>query len=93
MGFPGQEYWGGLPFPPPGDCPDPGTEPESLASPALAGGFFTTNTNTTCISITVLGINITQSYPMDGRVSLCEDYMNTSLPADVTGGRLTYFGQ
>ena len=38
MGFPRQEYWSGLPFPSPGDLPDPGTIP---ASPALAGGFFT----------------------------------------------------
>ena len=38
MGFFKQEYWSGLPFPPPGGCPDPGIEP---ASPALAGGFFT----------------------------------------------------
>ena len=35
------EYWSGLPFPPPGDLPDPGIEPESPVSPALAGGFFT----------------------------------------------------
>ena len=40
--FPRQEYWSGLPFPPPGDLPDPGIEPASLMSPALAGGFFTT---------------------------------------------------
>ena len=33
-----QEYWGGLPFPSPGDLPDPGIEPTSLVSPALAGG-------------------------------------------------------
>ena len=39
MGFPRQEYWSGLPFPSPGDLPDPETEP---MSPALAGGFFTT---------------------------------------------------
>ena len=39
MGFPRQEYWSGFPFPPPGDLPDPGIEPRS---PALAGGFFTT---------------------------------------------------
>ena len=39
MGFPRQEYWRGLPCPPPGDLPDPGTE---SASPALAGEFFTT---------------------------------------------------
>jgi len=42
MGFPRQEYWSGLPFPPPGDLPDPGIESESIASPELAGGFFTT---------------------------------------------------
>ena len=42
MGFSRQEYWSGLPCPPPGDLPDPGTEPESLMSPALAGGFSTT---------------------------------------------------
>ena len=38
-GFSRQEYWSGLPCPPPGDLPDPGIEP---GSPALAGGFFTT---------------------------------------------------
>ena len=37
-----QEYWIGLPFPSPRDLPDPGVEPMSLASPELAGGFFTT---------------------------------------------------
>ena len=42
MGFPRQEYWSGLPFPPPGDLPDPEIEPESSATPALADGFFTT---------------------------------------------------
>ena len=42
MGFSRQEYWNGLPSPPPGDLPDPGIEPMSLTSPALAGGFFTT---------------------------------------------------
>ena len=40
LGFPRKEYWSGLPFPPPGDLPDPGIEPTFLASPALAGGFF-----------------------------------------------------
>ena len=37
-------YWGRLPCPPPEDLPDPGTEPISLKSPALAGRFFTTGT-------------------------------------------------
>ena len=41
VGFPRQEYWSALPCPPPGDLPDPGMEPVSPASPALAGGFFT----------------------------------------------------
>ena len=36
-----QEYWSGLPCPPPEDLPDPEIEPTSLMSPALAGGFFT----------------------------------------------------
>ena len=40
MGFPRQEYWSGLPFPTPGDLPDPGIQPTSLASPALTGRFL-----------------------------------------------------
>ena len=43
MGFSRQEYWSGLPFPSPGDLPDPGIKPASLMSPVLAGGFFTTS--------------------------------------------------
>ena len=42
MEFFRQEYWSGLPFPPQGDLPDPGIQPTSPGSPALAGGFFTT---------------------------------------------------
>ena len=41
--FSKQAYWSGLPFPTPGDLPIPGIKPLSLASPALARGFFTTN--------------------------------------------------
>jgi len=37
-----QEYWSGLPCPPPRDLPNPGIETMSLMSPALTGGFFTT---------------------------------------------------
>ena len=40
--FSRQEYSSRLPFPSPGDIPDPGVEPESLASSALAGRFFNT---------------------------------------------------
>ena len=40
--FSKQEYWSGLLFPIPGDLPNPGIKSMSLASPSLAGGFFTT---------------------------------------------------
>ena len=42
LGFPKQGYWSGLPFPPPGNLPYPGIKPVSPMSPALVGGFFTT---------------------------------------------------
>ena len=38
MGFPREEYWSGVPFPPPGDLPDPGIEPRPAA---LQTAFFT----------------------------------------------------
>ena len=41
-GFSRQGSWSGLPFPSPGDLPDPGTEPISPAYPALVGRFFNT---------------------------------------------------
>ena len=45
MGFSRQEYWSGLPCPPPGRRdPNLGVKPVSLMSPALAGGFFNTST-------------------------------------------------
>ena len=40
IGFPRQEYWSGLPFPPLGDLPDPGVEPMSFTFPALVSRFF-----------------------------------------------------
>ena len=43
MEFFRQEYWSGLPCPPPGALPDPGIEPASLKTLALAGRLFTTN--------------------------------------------------
>ena len=43
MGLSRQEYWNGVPFPPPEDLPNPGIKPVSLMSPALAGSFFTTS--------------------------------------------------
>ena len=43
MGFSREEYWSELPCPYPRSLPNPGIKPMSLASPALAGGFFTTS--------------------------------------------------
>ena len=43
MGFSRQEQWSGLPCPPPGDLPNPGTDPASLTPPASADGFFSTS--------------------------------------------------
>ena len=44
MGFSRQDYWSGLPCPPPGDLPNPEMESKFPMSLALAGGFFTTST-------------------------------------------------
>ena len=54
MGFSRQEYWLELPFPPPGDLPDPGIKPMSLISPALAGKFFTSSATWEAKYITLL---------------------------------------
>ena len=43
VGFSREEHWSGLPCPPPGDLPDPGIEPMTPVSPAMAGEFFTTS--------------------------------------------------
>ena len=43
MGFSRQEYWSGLPFPTPGDLPDPGIKPMSFYVSRIADGFFTTD--------------------------------------------------
>ena len=48
MGFPSQEYWSGLPFPPPGDIHNPGIKPMSSA---LADGFFTTEPRGKCVYV------------------------------------------
>ena len=43
-----QEYWSGLPFPSPGDLPNPGIKPISVMSPAEADAFFTPSTTWEC---------------------------------------------
>ena len=70
MGFPRQEYRGGLPFPSPSNLPILGIEPISLASPALTGRFFTTRATwealcvCVCACVCVCGVSI-HSKPCD----------------------------
>ena len=54
--FSRQEYWSGLPFLPPGDLPELEIEPESLMSPALAGGFFTTSATLEALTVQLLNL-------------------------------------
>ena len=52
MGFPRQVYWRGLLFPPPGDLPTPGIEPEC---PALVHGFLQTLSHLRILGMAVYG--------------------------------------
>ena len=63
MGFSRQEYWSGLPWPPPGDLPHPGIEPESLTSRALAGRFFITSAIREALSQTYI-YSFSYSFPL-----------------------------
>ena len=69
MGFSSQEYWNGLPCPPPGDLPDPAIEPVSLMSPALTGGFVTTSITWEVLArphcCSVAKLHLTLHNPMD----------------------------
>ena len=53
MGFSMQGYWGGLPCSPSRDLPSPMIEPFSLASPTLAGGFFTSSATWEALLLTI----------------------------------------
>ena len=55
MGFPRQEYWSGLPFPPPGDLPDPGIEPSSPTS---------TIENNACCGLVIYGLYFVEVGPL-----------------------------
>ena len=65
VGFSRQGYWSGLPFPPPGDLPDPGIEPTGFLSPALAGGFFTTGVTWEVLSL----FKSTQNSPLSSQIA------------------------
>ena len=69
------------PCPPPGDLPDPGTEPTSLTSPLLAGGFFTTSTTWE------VHLGIMDSYCLLSLESnyVCQKFQSTSrMPLDIS---------
>ena len=72
MGFSSQEYWSGLPCPPPGDLPGPEIEPVSLTPPAVADRFFTTSMNASPITTTLF------CYLLGG------DFLNMTLKAKAT---------
>ena len=65
MGFSRQEYWNGLPCPPPGDLPEPGIKP--VSPPVLVGGFFTISTTweSMKVKVKVAQLYLTISNPMD----------------------------
>ena len=73
MGFSRQEYWNGLPCPPPEDLLDPEIEPMSLMSPELAGGFFTTSATWEALEIYDMCIcfKIVRVYSSVARIHLC----------------------
>ena len=75
MRFSRQEYWSGLPYPPPEDLPNPGIKPTSLMSPAVAGIFFISSAAWEAQKlrhiVAVVPCSVTQScltlcHPMDG---------------------------
>ena len=61
MEFSKQEYWNGLPCPSPGDFPDPGIEPAYLMYLALAGGFFTPESESCSVMSDFLRPNVLYS--------------------------------
>ena len=96
MGFSREEHWRGLPCPLPGELPDPGMEPASLISPALAGGFFNHHaTREAPLSLEAQFKAVTQIFPWYSAVSspLCVEWRGdcrewVSDPGQVDWGRL-----
>ena len=89
MGFSRQEYWSGLPFPSPRDLPNPGIEPTSLMSPALAGGFFTTSTTRDLSAIVDTTEYLSFLNPFGPKIVLAPlrdlPFLPPSLPLSYTG--------
>ena len=76
MAFCRQEYWSGLPFPTPGHIPIPGMEPMSLASPALAGEFFTAEPPGKPLVDSSLVKGNSSLFPIVSHIFFCYKYSN-----------------
>ena len=87
MGFPRQEYWNELPFPSPGDLPDPGIGSASLRSPALAGRFFTAEPpeKPNCIA---QGIIFNTLYNLNGKESEKESHLKHCKSTTIQNNKL-----
>ena len=83
MGFSRQEYWSGLPFPPPGDLPDPGIKPASLMLPALAGRFLSSSEKPI--------YNHRNEQSCEFALTITHYYMKTSIPSLVGKKRILTF--
>ena len=75
IGFSRKEYWSGLPFPLPGDLPDPGIEPMSSVS---AGRFFTTSSTWEALIIIQIIFKLTLIFwKWNGLIKCCFFFNNT----------------
>ena len=83
MGFSRQEYWSGLPWPPPGDLTHPGIEPTPLTSPALVGGFFTTSTTWEApkshSTLLLSSLHLLRTYYIPGALDMEDTKMNINI--------------
>ena len=95
MGFSRQEYWGGLPFPPPGNLPDPGTEPASPVAPTLqVGSLPRSHLGSFCAHYSTFFSLLPpwnsyhlkfHSYESGEILHYLESSMNLQIPVDISG--------
>ena len=86
MGFSRHEYWSGLPCPSPEDLPDPGIEPTSLTSPALASRIFTTSSTWEASNGSGLGKSASSPLSLPQIVTPGKENPNTIQTAHTTSG-------
>ena len=79
MGFSRKEYGSAMPCPPPGYLPNPGTEPASTASPALAGRLFTTSATWEALSTNQRLVKHPHAFSAVQWALLCHSFMPVPL--------------